>query len=146
MSPATLLDRYAAGPLVAWHEAGHVLIAHRRGRQVEHVGVGFARDEGETRVRPIYNPLDRALVLLAGERAERRSICWSREFEQLGGSNDDRRGLALALEELPDWTLAELVEKVDDMLRDDWRALETLARRLDEARVLDGSELAALLG
>jgi hypothetical protein len=145
MSPGTLLRRYAATPLVAWHEAGHALVTHRRGRRVEQVQASYARDSGETRIHPIYDPLDRALVLLAGERAERRSVSWEPDFEELNGSADDRRGLVLALEELPLWSLDELVDKVDDMLRWDQAAPERLARRLDEKVTMSGAEAVAIL-
>lgn len=147
MTPATLARRYAAGPLVAYHEAGHALMAHLRGRRVERVHVGHARDSGATSLAAsIYDPLDRALVLAGGERAERRSVSWLPEFERLTGRSDDRQHLALALEELPDWTLAALVERVDAMLRDEWAALDRLAKRLDDVRVLSGDEVAAILG
>jgi hypothetical protein len=145
MSPETLLRRCAATPLVAWHEAGHALVTHRRGRRIKRVQASYARDPGETRIHPIYDPLDRALVLLAGERAERRSVSWEPDFEELNGSADDRRGLVLALEELPLWSLDELVDKVDDMLRWDQAALERLARRLDEKVTMSGAEAVAIL-
>ena len=145
MTPETLARRYAAGPLVAWHEAGHAVIAHRLGYRVERVHVAYARDQGQTDIAPAYDPLNRALITLAGERAERRSVSWLDGIEALGGGADDRRALQLALEELDDWSEAELVEKVDDMLRDDWRALKRLARRLDDAHVLGGPEVAELL-
>jgi hypothetical protein len=147
VTPETLARRYMAGPLVSFHEAGHCLIAHRLGRQVERVHVGFARDQGATRfVSEIYNPEHRALVLLAGERAERRSFSWLPDFERLDGSREDREGLAWAMKELPGVTEAELIERVDDVLLWDSLALERLARRLDDVRVLTGAEVAELLG
>ena len=147
MSPATLARRYQAANLVGWHEAGHALVAHLRGRQVERVHVGYARDSGETSIASaIYDPLDRALVLLAGDRAERRSVSWLSGMEALGGG-DDRAQLALALEELRgDWTLAQLISKTDDLLRQNSAKLERLVRRLDTSSIVRGPEVAELLG
>jgi hypothetical protein len=145
VSPETLARRYAAGPLVAFHEAGHAVVAHRLGYRVERVHVGYARDSGQTDIAPAYNPLRRALITLAGDRAERRSVSWLPGMEALGG-DDDRRQLQLARDELPDWSLAELVERTDDMLRDNWRALERLARKLQDVSTLTGQQVAELLG
>ena len=147
MTPATLERRYRAAPLVAHHEIGHAIIAYRLRRRVDRIVVGHARDSGQTDIQPTYDPYTRARILLAGERAERRSISWLDGFHDLHRGSEDRRGVDDALAELGGaYTVAELVDEVDERLRDDWRALKELATLLDRERVLDGAAVAAMLG
>jgi hypothetical protein len=146
VSPATLERRYAAGPLVAYHEAGHAIIAHRLGRRVERVALGFVRDSGQTDLQPTYLPRSRALIALAGERAERRCLSWLDEFTDLHHGSEDRRVADEALAELAGVTVAELVAEVDQLLRDDWLVLKQLGRLLDRERVLEGAQLLEALG
>jgi hypothetical protein len=147
MTPATLARHYRAGPLVAYHEAAHAVVAYRLGRRVERVGLGYARDSGQTDIQPTWDPRERALICLAGERGERRSVSWLDSFEGLQSSSEDRRGFEAALAELgPGWSEAMLTAEVDGLLADRGWRLDELARRLDSERVLDGPVVARLLG
>jgi hypothetical protein len=135
------------GPLVSYHEAGHAVIAHRLGRRVERLSVGMLRDTGETRIAATYDPHVQALVFLAGERAEMRCISWLPGFTDLHRGSEDRRGADAALASLGGCCRVEdLVAEVDERLRNDWLALERLAKLLDrEQRVLSGAQVAELL-
>jgi len=147
VSPAELERRYRDGPLVAYHEAAHAIVAHRLGRRVERVAIGMVRDSGETRIQPTYLPRTQALIALAGERGERRCFSWLDSFADLHRGSPDRRLADEALASLGGVTVAELVAEVDARLRDDRQPLNVLARMLDRSqRVLDGAAVAELLG
>jgi hypothetical protein len=147
VTPATLQRRYTAGPLVAYHEAGHALIAHRLGRKVRRVVVGHARDSGQTDIVPTWDLHDAAMIFLAGEVAERFSISWLDGFDDLHQGSEDRMGAAAALVDLGGCcTVADLFGEVAERLRRDQARLRDLAVLLDRERVLDGQLVAAMLG
>jgi cell division protease FtsH len=146
---------------VAFHEAGHVVPARRRGRRVKSATIlpqgdiwGNVVYSGRSDASNSFSRYDfsryvedEIVILLAGATAEQRHT-----GARSGGDGDDYEE-ALDLAELLFGStesararVAELEAIADAELADAWDVVERIANRLIERLTLDAAEIAALLG
>jgi ATP-dependent Zn protease len=148
VSTSDLERYYIDHGLVAYHESGHVLVAHHFRWAIARVEIGMLPDHGETQMtRGYFDPFERLCVQLAGVMAERCSHSWDDALTGPSGAaaSDDQRGIEQALHELG-WRSAEPAEtEVDLILLDHRRALHRLAGTLRDRRALDGDQVRAII-
>jgi hypothetical protein len=143
---------------VAFHEAGHVVPARRRGRRVKSATIlpqgdiwGNVVYSGRSDASNSFSRYDfsryvedEIVILLAGATAHTGA--------RSGGDGDDYEEaldlaeLLLGSTESARARVAELEAIADAELADAWDVVERIANRLIERLTLDAAEIAALLG
>ncbi|GAB7005791.1 hypothetical protein JCM18899A_32640 [Nocardioides sp. AN3] len=145
---------YRQFSLVERHEAAHAVVAHALGVPVERIDVGHVGDNGATRCA--FEGGDSVesylAVLFAGCRGERDHNAWVPELEALWVDQTDtlranqvivELGLSVG-DEIALRTRVE--ERVDHLLSRNFQKITAVASALLRHRVLDGAQLAELLG
>ncbi len=147
-------------PTAAYHEAGHVLMAHLLGGNVVHVTLENDDDtlDGLTTVRwPNHNPIERqrcsALVALAGPLAEARwrgetitldaFLAWRGDWLEVQHALTSQAKDGDPTKLLHQW-LAEVRQQFDDPLV--WELLCRIADALEAHATLDEDLLDDVLG
>lgn len=144
---------------LAYHEAGHAVVAWANGVGLTAVQLGAVHGYviDRLRWRPI-NPITmtagewkyakaKALILLAGEFAERAYHDWIGSPSIAFCSDGDREQLGELLHELFEdcapcigFSIAELEGEADELVQRHWDRIEALARCLLAQRSLTGAE------
>jgi hypothetical protein len=148
--------------LLAHHEAGHAALAHFLGLKLHAVWIDAAKDSGATEVvesEETITPLQHALILLAGGRAEKKldPNCLER---RLSTALDETRLASLISVRLERKLLHRSVEHVDTLgeridgrlaaccarlIHQHWVAIQRVADVLMTEHRLSGSAAEALL-
>jgi ATP-dependent Zn protease len=128
----------------AVHEAGHALVAARRGVRVAAIELHGSDGAGGMRVHEAPAELDRVWILYAGPFAEK--VVFGRLTPTVNPPERDELLLAHTLCRtlgIPDTT--PIMDGVEEYLRRQRPQLELVASRLLEANTLSGTELDVLL-
>ncbi len=155
------MDSWPTAEAIAFHEAGHAVLAHRLG-ETTRVSI---EPEGESQGRCSSRELEGmefAYVYLAGLVATRlylgteAPISYAELLEDAEhlselGFISDRERLMAALEQISDepsrerwWR--EVCRTTEARLRENWRKVELVAAALLERKTLDAGDLKTLLG
>jgi hypothetical protein len=148
---------------VAYHEAGHAVSAALLGIKVVRVCIGPGRHGRTVRENPLYEfegqttdqiPQDRfnsiiftgAVVIVAGEEAQRIHDRNSIKDWQIRDDAEDLHGLMRNVDVQQRRPLERSVRRqCKALLKDNWAAVDRVARALLEKIELTGDEVAALI-
>lgn len=139
----------------AYHQAGHAVAALVLGYEVQSMNASEGDERGQTAIPGLHlmEASDRVRTILAGAVAEELVIysdrMHSRSFEELlrwSGDEMDELSLWPALRTFGGERQAagvRLLNETDALVRQNWRAIERLARRLEGQYSLSRNEILA---